>query len=205
MNHLGAAAVRVADTIGNRARVRDERRHGRSTAPVPGSEHTHPLACERPDRRRKPRALALEVPGIPHRRVAVAEVRHTLRHRHGLGARVAARDDEVRRRCPSRLPDERHQRQEPLVMSRRAGDLLEERGPGVRESRHRLRVEQRRQHHRVREGAPHRLDDPLRAAVLHDPLLSDRDPHVSRPGGRRTRDPRRSPAERGSASRRSGA
>ena len=177
VDHLGGASVVAADPLGDRRRVGDELGDAGRRAAVPSAKRPHPLPGERPDREREALLLALEVPGVAHRRVAVAEVRHARGNPNGLRTRVAARDHEVGVGRGHRLPSERHQRQEPLVMPRRAGNPLQERCARVGQEWDRSAVEQGRQDRGAGKGASHRLDDSLRAPSLDDPLLSDGHAH----------------------------
>jgi hypothetical protein len=129
VDHLGRAAVEALDALRHGGRVGDEDVHPGGGAPIPTPKPGHQEAGRRPDGYREPPAFRLEVPGVAHRRVAVAQVRDSVGDANGLRTRMAARDDggNVVDRV-AHCPRKRHGGQEPLVVTGRSRNLLQEGG-----------------------------------------------------------------------------
>lgn len=179
VDDAGTAAIEAPDPFRDRRGVRDEDVDVVGSGTVPPPEPLHRKPGGRPQQRRKASLLRVEVPGVPHRRVAVAKVGDSVPDPDGLRARVAARDHCVHTHDRvADLPGKRHQRKEPLVVLQGPGNALQERRlRTLKARRHAFPVDKRGQELYIGIGAENLVDDSLRSRVADEPVVSNGDSH----------------------------
>ena len=153
MNDVRVTPVEPLDSVGNRSRVRNEPCDPARGRDVPAPERAHQWCRHGLEWARQAVALGVEVPRVPHWRMAVTDVRDPVGDANGFGAGVAARDHDVDiANRSARVPGDRQEREEPRVVVDGARQMLEKRRlSGRKGGRNAIRRDQRRKEACTRE------------------------------------------------------